>query len=130
MLHLHVLLWLLNAPSTDEMETLLKDEHFWERMCGFIGANMRTYLPGLESADSVRTVPNEVEVAYSRPPDPKHPEYDNLLSNLERRVARSKNLHTCEVRRCLVPNKKGGLVCKRHAPLAITEEDFFLEDGS
>lgn len=128
-LHLHVLLWLLNAPSTDEMETLLKKEHFRERMRAFIGANMRAYLPGFESADSVRTVPNEVEVAYSRPPNPKHSEYDNLLSDFERRVTRSKNLHTCELHRCLVPNKKGGLVCKRQAPFPIAEEDFFHKDG-
>jgi len=90
---------------------------------------MRAYLPGLESADSVKVIPNEVEVAYSRPPNPNLPGYKDLLTDLERRVARSKNLHTCEVRRCLIPNKKGGLVCKRRAPFPTTEEDFFQEDG-
>ena len=55
----------MDAPSTEEMVTLLKDEAFQERVRAFIRANMRAYLPGLESADSVKVIPNEVEVANS-----------------------------------------------------------------
>jgi len=91
---------------------------------------MRAYLPGLETAQSIKKIHNEVEVAYSRPPNPKHTDYEKQLCDLERRVARSKNLHTCEVRRCLIPNKKGGLVCKWRAPFAVSDDDFFQEDGS
>ena len=129
-LHLHVMLWLKNAPSTDDMELLLKDGAFRERVRAFIRANMRAYLPGLESAESIKKVPNDVEVAYSRPPNPSSDGYEESVVELERRVVRSKNLHTCEMRRCLVPNRKGGLVCKRRAPFSIAEDDFFNEDGT
>ena len=129
-LHLHVMLWLQNAPSIDDMESLLKDKAFWECVRAFIRANIRAYLPGLELAESIKRVPNDVEVAYSRPPNPSSNGYEETVVELERRVVRSKNLHTCEMRRCLVLNRKGGLVCKRRAPFSIAEDDFFNEDGT
>ena len=112
-LHLHLLLWLASAPSMDDMEHLLKQATFRERVRKFIRANIRAYLPGMESADTIKTILNVVEVAYSRPPQPGVEGYVEEVSAFEQTVARSKNLHTCEPRRCLVPSKKGGWVCKR-----------------
>ncbi|KAI6130703.1 hypothetical protein EDD16DRAFT_1470154, partial [Pisolithus croceorrhizus] len=40
-----------------------------------------------------------------------------------------KQLHTCEVSRCLVPGKRGTLVCKRRAPSSLADDDFVLETG-
>jgi len=128
-LHLHLLLWLLNTPSTSEMEILLKQEHFRKQVTDFISANIRAYLPGMESADSISTIPNEVEVAYSRPPNPNAHRYDHLITDMERRVARTKNLHTCAPCRCLIPSKQGGLVCRRQAPFERSDMDFIHEDG-
>ena len=129
-LHLHLLLWLKGAPPMEEMEKLLKDSEFRQQVKDFITENLRAYLPGLESADSIKEIPNEVDVAYSRPPKPGSADYDQKLMDLERRVARSKNLHTCEPRRCLVPDKRGGLVCKRRAPFEKADDDFIHEDGN
>ena len=129
-LHLHMLLWLLNAPSTEKIEELLRTEAFRARVKEFIRENIRAYLPGLDSADTIKNIPNEVEVAYSRPPKPNVAGYSDQLANVELRVARAKNLHTCELRRCLVPSKKGALVCKRRAPFQKSETDFVDEEGN
>ncbi|KAJ8585562.1 hypothetical protein M405DRAFT_696957, partial [Rhizopogon salebrosus TDB-379] len=40
-----------------------------------------------------------------------------------------KQVHTCEYRRCLVPDKNGQYRCKRHAPFEKSEKDILLEDG-
>ena len=129
-LHLHVLLWLLNAPSMEQMHALLCTGRFRQRVKDFIRDNIRAYLPGLETDDSIRNIPNEVEVAYSRPPQPNLANYNDQATNLELRVARSKNLHTCEIRRCLIPSKSGPLICKRRAPFEKSLVDFVDEQGN
>ncbi|KAI6098565.1 hypothetical protein F5141DRAFT_1066906 [Pisolithus sp. B1] len=45
----------------DKMQALLNTEEFQEKVCSFIKANLQAYLPGLESADSVKEIPNDVE---------------------------------------------------------------------
>ena len=128
-LHLHLLLWLKNAPPMDEMENFLKDADFRQRVKDFIKANLRAYLPGLESTESIREIPNEVDVAYARPPKPGAANYEEEIMNLERRVARLKNLHSCKPCRCLIPDKRRGLVCKCRAPFEKATDDFIHENG-
>ena len=82
-LHLHVLVWQKNAPSMDDMETFLKDAEFRQRVKYFIRANLCAYLPGLESAESIKGIPNKTEVAYSRPPKPGIQDYDKKTMDLE-----------------------------------------------
>ena len=116
-LHLHMLIWLKDAPPMDEIESLLKTEEFHQKVKDFIRANLRAYLPGFETADSIKEMPNDVEVRYSRPPNPDSPDYVAQVQDLEKHVAQVKQLHTCKYRRCLVSSKSGGFVCKRcHAP--------------
>ncbi|KIJ13524.1 hypothetical protein PAXINDRAFT_13640 [Paxillus involutus ATCC 200175] len=128
-LHLHLLLWLHNALAMEEIERLLKEDEFCQCVKAFINANIRAYLPGFNSAESIKEIPNEVEVAYSHLPKPHDADYKEKLMDLERCVACSKNLHTCEYRRCLVPTKNGGFACKRRAPFKKSKEDFIHEDG-
>jgi hypothetical protein len=78
-LHLHMLVWLKNSPPSDEMENLLKQEGFRHRVTDFIKSNLRAYLPGLESAESIKNIPNDVEVAWSRPPNPDSVNYDDSV---------------------------------------------------
>lgn len=129
-LHLHLLVWLENAPPPDEMERLLKTEEFREKVRKYISANLRAYLPGLESTESVQAIPNIVEVAWTRPPCPDAEDYDQQLLDLELQVVRAKQVHTCEIRRCLVPDHSGHLKCKRRAPFEISEEDRIDEAGN
>ncbi|KIK13897.1 hypothetical protein PISMIDRAFT_17662 [Pisolithus microcarpus 441] len=127
-LHLHMLVWLKGAPSMEEMEDLLKRPSFRDRAKSFLHANIWAYVPRLESVETIRQIPNEVDIAYSRPPPPGSPGYEDLLDQFEQRVVRAKQLHTCEPRRCMVPGKNGGMVCKRRAPFATSEEDFIEEN--
>jgi hypothetical protein len=130
-LHAHMLLWLVGAPTGDEMNRLLQTTEFKERVVRFIKQNLRAYLPGLESAESIKQLANEADIAYSRPPNPASDEYDMLLQNFERRVVRSKQIHTCHKSRCLIPVKKSStdFRCKRGAPFDESEEDFVDEYG-
>ena len=106
-LHLHMLIWLKHAPPSHKIEALLKTSHFREKVRRYIGANFRAYLPGFETEETIRAIRSEDDVAWCRPPKPDSPNYNTLVTDLERRVARSKQLHKCELRWCLVPDKLG-----------------------
>jgi hypothetical protein len=127
-LHLHLLVWLKHAPSSDEMSTLLKTEEFRARVVAFIRANIRAYAPGFEDEESVKKLPHNNEVSYSRPPVPGSTNYDTQLTSSEALIARMEQIHTCKPRRCLV-FKKGQLVCKRRAPFQLSDDNFVTETG-
>jgi hypothetical protein len=131
-LHLHIIMWLRDAPSSDQMQTMLRSETFRKRMEDFIRANIRSYVPGLDCHEDVRNTKNEVEVAWSRPIDPRTTgeEYTRQLEAFEQKVVCAKQIHTCEYRRCLVPDKNRQFRCKRNAPFAKSDKDIMLEDGT
>jgi hypothetical protein len=128
-LHLHLLIILKHAPSPDEMVECLKSEEFRQRIVSYIRANLRAYLPGLESAESVKKIPMEKDLAYNRPPKPDSIGYDAQLEKFELQLARTEQVHTCKVRRCLIPDKNGGYKCKRRAPFKCAVDDFVTEAG-
>lgn len=130
-LHLHMLLYLMGAPSSAHMTELLQTEEFQKRIVDFLKANLSAELPGIESRDDLKRIPNEVEIAWSRPPNPtsNDDKYFREVEEMERRVARSKQVHTCEYHRCLVPDGKGGFKCKRRAPFEKSEEYVVHPDG-
>ena len=123
-LHLHILLWLVNVPTADEMAVLLQDPAFRECIIAYIQANLWSYLSGLESADSIQSIPIEKDVTYSRPPNPESNNYELLLARDELHLARTEQLHTCKPRRCLFVDKSGWICCKRQAPFPCSNEDF------
>ena len=86
-LHMHSLVWVKNSPTGDEMEELLKSDKFRERMVAYIKANLQAYVPGLDSAESVKAIPVEKDIAYSRPINPNADDYDEQLRAFERRLA-------------------------------------------
>ncbi|PSS37626.1 hypothetical protein PHLCEN_2v553 [Hermanssonia centrifuga] len=129
-LHLHMLIWLKNAPSTAEMVELLKDEAFRAKVCAFIKANIRAYLPGLEDEQSVKAFPKTKNVAYCRPPKPGSDDYETQLQELEKKLARAEQVHTCKPIRCLRLDKRGNMYCKRKAPFQLALEDFVTEAGT
>lgn len=109
---------------------LFHSEAFCARIVAYIQANLRAYLPGLESAQSIKKLPKEKDIAYSRPPNPTDPEYSDQLRAFELHVARTTQVHTCKLRRCLVTDSKTGRVrCKRRAPFQTAMEDFVTEAG-
>lgn len=90
---------------------------------------MRSYLPGLDDQQSVNAIRVQKNIAYNRPPIPDTPDYDENLAHFELMLARSEQVHTCQVRRCLFPDKEGHYRCKRRAPFDVFEEDFVDENG-
>ncbi|GJE99317.1 hypothetical protein PsYK624_155710 [Phanerochaete sordida] len=128
-LHLHLLMWLQNMPSPDELVAMLQTEEFRAKVRAYIRANIRAYVPGLESATSIQAIPREKDIAYSRPPNPDSPTYAQDLDDFERRLARSEQVHTCKLKKCVFPNRHGRYVCKRKAPFETAREEFITEAG-
>ena len=127
-LHLHLLLWLRHTPSPAELRALLQNEEFRNQVKAYIQANIRSYLPGLETAESVKAIPKERDIAYNRPPQPGVEDYDEQLSQFELKLARAEQIHSCKPRRCLV-YKQGQLTCKCGAPFPCSEDDYVQANG-
>ncbi|RDX42771.1 hypothetical protein OH76DRAFT_1362182 [Lentinus brumalis] len=128
-LHLHMLVWLQDTPTSEQLHELLRTEQFRARVVAYIRANIRAYLPGLETAQSVKAIPKEKEIAYNRPPDPASPTFAADCRDFELRLARVNQVHTCKVKRCLRFDRTGRLVCKRRAPFEHVEDDYVDPDG-
>ncbi|KAJ6631969.1 hypothetical protein B0H10DRAFT_2159554 [Mycena sp. CBHHK59/15] len=129
-LHMHMLASLKHAPNADQMIALLKQDTFRARIAAYIQANLRAHLPGLETAESVKSIPVERDFAYNRPPNPTALDYNERVKNFELRLARKEQVHTCKPRRCLIVTKSGHFRCKRRAPFACFKEDFIDESGN
>lgn len=129
-LHLHLIVWLENAPSSDKMNEMLSTQDFRIKVSEYIQANLRAYLPGLDSKETIQAIPREKEISFNRPPNPDSMTYDNDLAEFELRLARTEQIHICKVRRCLVPDKDGVYRCKRRAPFEISESDKIDEKGN
>ncbi|KAJ6543482.1 hypothetical protein B0H10DRAFT_2389367 [Mycena sp. CBHHK59/15] len=113
-LHLHMLISFKHAPNADEMIALLKQDSFRARISAYIQANLRAHLPGLETADLVKSIP-------TTKPDP--PDYEEQLKDFELRLARTEQA-------CMVVSKSGRLWYKRRAPFECFKEDFIDESGN
>jgi hypothetical protein len=73
-LHLHILFWLSGAPSAAGMEKALKTETFRARVSEYIEATIRADIDG-KDAPTVFAIKKQPSVAYSRPVDPRNPQY-------------------------------------------------------
>ena len=128
-LHLHLLIWLKHAPSFDEIHEFLQSEEFHAWVVAYIHANLWAYLPALESAESMKSLPRDKEIAYNWPPKPDMPNYEHHLHTFELQLARAEQVHTCKVHWCLLPDKHGCLRCKQKVPFQCAVDDFVMEAG-
>ncbi|KAF8977320.1 hypothetical protein BDQ17DRAFT_1440704 [Cyathus striatus] len=96
--------WGVNNLWMDGMEG-----SYAEQVRKFIAANIHAYAPGLESAESVQQMENDVEIAYSQP---LNPDSENYWEELEQFEA------------------KGQPKCKRRAPFEKAETEYIKEDGT
>ncbi|KIJ31361.1 hypothetical protein M422DRAFT_267034 [Sphaerobolus stellatus SS14] len=102
-LHLHMLLWLVGAPTPSEMKDLLQQEEFHEKITAFIKANVTAHVDGLCEAKlqcGVKTREEKkfckkIASPYSRPLDPRKPDFDALLKTAEYCFAQQCHIHTC-----------------------------------
>ncbi|THH07769.1 hypothetical protein EW146_g9213 [Bondarzewia mesenterica] len=129
-LHLHIILWVKNTPTPEELCERLADEDFRSHICQYIRQNFHAHLPGLSSEEEIKAMATEPEVTYSRPPNPSGSDYKRRAEELEQKVCRTKQVHTCKVGSCLRPSKEGGFVCKRGAPWALADEDRISANGN
>ncbi|KAG9092535.1 hypothetical protein FRC06_011888, partial [Ceratobasidium sp. 370] len=100
-LHLHMLLWLENAPSSEQMQSMLQTEEFRQRVADYVDANVRAHLDEL-TAEGIKEMDCEPELSWSRPPNPDSPTYKEDLTTRERRLSRSQQVHTCKKSTCLI----------------------------
>lgn len=124
-LHLHMLLWLMNAPSGSVMRTALTEEKFRQRIREFIQATIQADIDGKGLVD-VLQIPKTPAVSYSRPISPTSRRDDSELQ--VKNLARTVQFHTCHVSTCLrIVN--GRRECKRKAPFALSPQDWVNSDG-
>ena len=129
-IHLHVLIWLKNTPSPDQLQFLLRQDSFRDKIKEYLSANVRAYLPGMENGESISRTASGRNVAYARPPNPDSTRYASEVRKLETQLACVEQVHACKLRRCLVLDRKTGRYdCKRRATFECAEEEFVLEDG-
>ena len=111
------------------MQELLKSEDFHHKVAEYIWANLHAHLPGLDSVEAIKSIPNEVKITYLHPPHPDLVTYDDDLKKFELWVACAKQVHTCKFCCCLFWNKKGQVQCKRRAPFEWSQVDMVTESG-
>ncbi|KAG8724803.1 hypothetical protein FRC09_013989 [Ceratobasidium sp. 395] len=131
-LHLHMLLWLHNVPSPRRLKEMLRTSEFRSKVAAFLGANVRSFRPGLANREEVKRMLPQADVAYSRTPNPALPFEDFIaqLDQLETSVVCAKQFHQCEFNKCLRRDKVGRITCKRGAPWELSNQDSVDEDGT
>ncbi len=125
-LHLHMLLWLKDAPSATEMKAALKSESFRDKLVKFIKGSIRASI-GDMSHDQVAAIPKTPGISYSRPLDPRMAS-SNESEESEEKLVRALQYHQCSLATCLRV-VKGRMVCKRRAPFKRAPRDWVNENG-
>jgi hypothetical protein len=128
-LHLHMLLWLKNAPSSESMQLLLCTEEFQKRVAEYVDANVRAHLDRM-TEDMIIAMEHETDLTWSRPPNPNSPDFKKDFAIRERRLVRSQQVHTCRKFTCLVYRPQlCEWVCKRRAPFATLSQTMVKANG-
>ena len=127
-LHFHVIAWLRGSPTLSRMKKLLEKETFQRKVADFIAVNIRSDITGANGQE-IKAMKKEKAVSYCRPVDPRQSDYILRARYAEETLARATQVHMCTKEACikLVKNR---LVCKRHAPFALSEVNWIASDGS
>ncbi|KAG8689870.1 hypothetical protein FRC11_000092, partial [Ceratobasidium sp. 423] len=128
-LHLHLMMWLANSPDADEISYKLQSPDFREKIKAYMQQNIRSHLDGL-TEDTLETMEPESALAWSRPPNPDSPTYEDEVKLLEIQLAHSQQYHKCLPNTCQQYDKrKQRVVCKHKAPFPLSPEDVVTESG-
>jgi hypothetical protein len=93
-LHLHIVVWLCGALTHIQMKEALKSESFRLKVKGYIAANIRADLDGADGA-AVCQMPRQSALSYSRPEDPRQPNYEQCAKGAELKLAKAVQHHIC-----------------------------------
>ncbi|KAF7302074.1 ATP-dependent DNA helicase [Mycena indigotica] len=126
-LHLHMLLWLPDAPTSAMMQEALKSDAFRQKIKTFIRHNIRSDIRGvMMPAEARKRAANKV--SYSRPVDPRKEGYQQKTSAVEDHNAAALQSHECSIYYCL-KSTKGRVACKRGYPWPTYPDDWVDADG-
>lgn len=126
-LHLHMIIWLSGSPTASKMKELLATQEFRSKVQGFIKQNIRADLsnaPGLAVLD----LPRKNGVSFSRPVDPRLPDYKKRQQDAEISLARTLQVHQCS--QSCMRYAQTRMVCKRRAPFLLADNDWIDEHGN
>jgi hypothetical protein len=126
-LHLHIVVWLCGALTSLQMKAALRSQRFRDKLTAYIGANIRADLDGADAAN-VNNMPRVTGVSYSRPCDPRKPNYGCDSQVAELQLAKAVQHHKCSRESCLII-KNNRIRCKRRAPFEISSRDYIDEHG-
>jgi hypothetical protein len=126
-LHLHLLLWLTDAPSSADMQRALTHADFRAKIQGYIKAVIQADIHQFNTASILAHIPKESGISYSRPLDPRLVG-DAAMELQENKPARAVQLHQCLSSTCL-RTISGRLQCKRGAPFPLSPAEWVKESG-
>jgi hypothetical protein len=128
MLHLHIILWLIGAPTSQTMKSLLTSSTFHNKVCEFIRTTIHADIEE-KNHKEVIAIPREPDVAYSWQIDPDDLDYPTKCKKKEVALARSVQLHKCDPNswQRMVGNR---LVCKRRAPFVMSSWEWIEPSGA
>jgi hypothetical protein len=128
-LHLHMLMWMSNSPTFYQMQEFLGQEHFRSKAKDFITKCIKAHLDPF-TAEMIDNIPRESHLAYSRPPDPRCENFEEKFAEMEKRIVRNQQVHTCTENTCLCYDFKCHiLACRRKAPWELSNETLIFENG-
>lgn len=126
MLHLHLIVWLADAPKPSLMRDCLKADEFHAKVVEFIKANIKADV-GMSEAEFL-TQRVKPAITFNRPIPPSDKSYSRKTTERLRLLLRAVQVHSCEIGRCIVTRKKR-LVCKNRAPFKLSDKDWVAENG-
>jgi hypothetical protein len=126
-LHLHIVVWLCGAPTHVQMGQALRSAGFRAKVTAYIAANIHADLDGADQA-GILNMPRHTGLSYSRPVDPRQPDYTRRTKLSELNLAKSMQHHICNKDTCL-NSKRGRLQCKRRAPFDLSSRDYIDRNG-
>ncbi|KAF7301576.1 ATP-dependent DNA helicase [Mycena indigotica] len=127
-LHLHILFWLKDAPTSSLMQQALQSEKFRSKIKAFIKNNIRADVAGDILPQQARTR-GRAGVSYSRPIDPRKEGYHEKILRSESHNAAILQSHECTIYYCL-KSVKGGIACKRGYPWLTYPDDWVDAEGN
>lgn len=126
-LHLHLLVWLKDAPTSHELKAALKTPEFRDKVRNYIKSTIRADIDG-KSKENIQALPKPVvAISYSRPIDPRT-STEGEREEQEKKLAQALQLHRCSAAACLMV-VRGRLECKRRFPFPLSERDDVNEHG-
>ncbi len=131
-LHLHVLLWMCNTPSSKELKCLLETSEFWQRVESYLKSNVcaHFHFPGI-NRDTIKDIPKESDLAWSWPPNPEDATFDSMCQEMECHLMWLNQIHSCHVGACLSYYGCTALLkCKWQAPWPLSDKDVVDQKGN